>query len=50
MRLDRLEWKNKLKASAQRLYPKLKVTLLTSNAILILDYAIKSLNLETPRQ
>jgi hypothetical protein len=33
------EWKNKLKASAQRLYPKLKPTLATADALLILDYA-----------
>ena len=33
------EWKNKLKASAQRLYPNLKPTLATADALLILDYA-----------
>ena len=33
------EWKNKLKASAQRLYPNLKPTLATGDALLILDYA-----------
>lgn len=32
-------WKNKLKACAQRLYPNLKPTLATSDALLILDYA-----------
>lgn len=34
-------WKRKLKAEAQRLYPYLKVTLLTSDALLILRYAAK---------
>lgn len=46
----RSEWKNKLKACAQRLYPKLRPTLLTSDAILILDHALKFLNLERPRE
>jgi hypothetical protein len=32
-------WKNKLKAEAQRRFPQLKVTLKTSDALLILDYA-----------
>jgi len=32
-------WKNKLKAAAQRLYPQLNVTLATSDAILLLEYA-----------
>jgi hypothetical protein len=31
-------WKNKLKASAQRRYPHLKVTLNTADALLILEY------------
>jgi len=35
---SKTEWKNKLKAS-QRLYPKLKPTLATADALLILDYA-----------
>ena len=34
------EWKNKLKAEAQRRFPQLKVTLKTADAILLLDYAI----------
>lgn len=34
-------WKNKLKAEAQRRYPKQKITLATSDALLILDYAIE---------
>jgi crossover junction endodeoxyribonuclease RuvC len=32
-------WKNKLKAAAQRLYPHLKVTLATADALLLLEYA-----------
>lgn len=34
------EWKNKLKAEAQRRYPRLDVTLKTADALLLLDYAI----------
>lgn len=33
------EWKNKLKALAQRKFPAANVTLATSDALLILDYA-----------
>lgn len=34
------QWKNKLKAKAQQLYPKVpKITLATSDALLILEYA-----------
>jgi hypothetical protein len=33
------EWKNKLKSEAMRRFPQLKVTLSTSDALLILDYA-----------
>lgn len=33
------EWKNKLKAEAQRRFPSIKVTLATADALLILDYA-----------
>jgi hypothetical protein len=33
------EWKNKLKAEAQRLYPSIKVTLKTADALLIYEYA-----------
>jgi hypothetical protein len=36
---SKTEWKNKLKAEAQRRFPNLKVTLSTSDALLILDYA-----------
>jgi hypothetical protein len=35
------EWKNKLKAEAQRLYPNIKVNLKNADAILILEYARK---------
>lgn len=35
------EWKNKLKAEAQRKFPEIKVTLKTADALLILDYAMK---------
>jgi len=39
---SRTEWKNKLKACAQRLYPSLKPTLATADALLILDYGLKA--------
>lgn len=35
------EWKNKLKAEAQRRFPNLNVTLATADALLLLDYAIR---------
>lgn len=35
------EWKNKLKAEAQRRYPSCHVTLATADALLILDYAVQ---------
>jgi len=35
------QWKNKLKAQAQRLFPTEKVTLKTADALLILEYALK---------
>ena len=34
------EWKNKLKAKAQMLYPQINVTLWCADSLLILDYAI----------
>lgn len=34
-------WKNKLKAEAQRLFPSIKVTLKTADALLIYEYAKK---------
>jgi hypothetical protein len=36
---SKTEWKNKLKAEAQRRFPHLKVTLKTADALLILEYA-----------
>ena len=39
---SKTEWKNKLKAAAQRLYPNLKPTLVTADALLILDFARRS--------
>lgn len=36
---SKTEWKNKLKAVAQRKFPTANVTLATSDALLILDYA-----------
>ena len=36
---SRREWKNKLKAEAQRRFPQIKVTLKTADALLILDHA-----------
>ncbi len=38
---SKTEWKNKLKAEAQRRFPHLKVTLSTADALLILDYAMR---------
>lgn len=42
-------WKNHLKAHAQRLYPDLKVTLKTADALLILEYA-RRMRLNAPTQ
>ena len=36
------EWKNKLKAEAQRRYPQLPVTLATADALLILNWALRA--------
>jgi crossover junction endodeoxyribonuclease RuvC len=47
---SKTEWKNKLKASAQRLYPHLKPTLATADALLILDYALHTAPAASPRQ
>lgn len=38
---SKTEWKNKLKAEAQRRFPQIKVTLKTADALLILDYAMR---------
>lgn len=40
-KLEKKEWKNKLKAHAQRLFPNVKVTLATSDALCILDASLK---------
>ena len=37
-------WKNKLKTKAQQIYPSVKLTLATSDAILIMDYGRKLIN------
>ena len=39
--LTNTEWKNKLKALSQRLFPTEKITLKTADALLILEYAIR---------
>lgn len=39
------EWKNKLKEKAQQLYPSLKVTLATADALLILEYGRRQENM-----
>jgi len=36
---SKTEWKNKLKAEAQRRFPGIKITLATADALLILDWA-----------
>jgi len=38
---SKTEWKNKLKAEAQRRFPQLRVTLATADALLIADYFIR---------
>ena len=38
------EWKNVLKAEAQRRYPDQKVTLATADGLLILDWAVENVN------
>ena len=38
--MTKTQWKNKLKDHAQKLYPQLKVTLSTADALLILNYAV----------
>ena len=40
---SKTEWKNKLKAEAQRRFPQLKVTLKTADALLILEWALANL-------
>lgn len=41
--MSKTDWKNKLKGEAQRLFPDQKVTLKTSDALLILEYARRKL-------
>jgi hypothetical protein len=43
------EWKNKLKEHAQRLYPHLKITLATSDALLLLEYARRQEQISAPQ-
>jgi crossover junction endodeoxyribonuclease RuvC len=38
---SRTEWKNKLKAEAQRRFPQLNVTLKTADALLLLEHAMR---------
>jgi hypothetical protein len=38
---SKTEWKNRLKSAAQRLFPSLKVTLATADALLIFNYACR---------
>ena len=40
------EWKNKLKAEAQRRFPQLPVTLATADALLMLDWAMRTITIE----
>ena len=42
--LTKTEWKNKLKQKAEELYPKLKITLATADALLILEAAKRGTN------
>jgi hypothetical protein len=44
---SKTEWKNKLKAEAQRRFPHLKVTLKTADALLILEFARRNISAET---
>jgi hypothetical protein len=39
---SKTEWKNKLKAEAQRRFPHLNVTLKTADALLMLDHALRA--------
>jgi hypothetical protein len=39
---DKTKWKNKLKAKAQNLFPSLDVTLSTADALLLLEYGVKT--------
>lgn len=41
-KMSKTQWKNKLKGVAQRLYPDMKVTNQNADALLILEYAVKT--------
>ena len=47
---SKTEWKNKLKAEAQRRFPHLNVTLKTADALLILEHSISAAGDESRRQ
>lgn len=47
---SKTEWKNKLKAEAQRLYPHLGVTLKTADALLLLSYAKAQPTMSAPAE
>lgn len=42
------EWKNKLKAEAQRRFPELPVTLATADALLILEWSLRTATIANP--
>jgi crossover junction endodeoxyribonuclease RuvC len=46
---SKTEWKNKLKASAQRLFPNIRLSLATADALLILDYARRTGEAASPQ-
>jgi len=46
--MTKTEWKNKLKAEAQRLVPDQRVTLKTADALLILEYAQRQIGKNNP--
>lgn len=46
--LSRTEWKGKLKALAQRLYPDVKITLKTADALLIYEWKAKTIDRRQP--
>ena len=45
---SKTEWKNKLKAEAQRRFPQLTVTLATADALLILEWALQGNHIFAP--
>ena len=45
---SKTEWKNKLKAEAQRRFPQLTVTLATADALLILEWAVQGNHILAP--